>query len=155
MWKYGLLTAVLSLVFFVPDLMSTAVYYDADFFGAMPVGWLPAVTTVCDIANWVMHVLLALFAVSLYEKHAKARIEEICTRCPEEPGRTEALGRSGGTSLAAALLYFAALLLLQSVFSDADLAEAAGRPGLHLVTPPPRSWSGALPHRRNINRRSL
>ena len=79
-------------------------------------GWLPAVTTVCDIANWVMHVLLALFAVSLYEKHAKARIEEICARCPEGPERTEALGRSGGTSLAAALLYFAALLLLQSVF---------------------------------------
>ena len=63
-----------------------------------------------------MHVLLALFAVSLYEKHAKTRIEDICARCPEGPDRTEALGRSGGTSLAAAILYFAVLFLVETIF---------------------------------------
>ena len=116
MWKYGLLTAALSLLFFMPGLMSTAVYYDADFFGSMPLGWLPAVTTVCDIANWGMRVLLALFSVSLYEKHGKARIESICARFPEGPDRTEELARSGGTSLAAAILYFAVILLVEAVF---------------------------------------
>ena len=45
-----------------------------------------------------------------------ARIEEICAHCPEGPERTGALERSGGTSLAAAVLYFAVILLVQSVF---------------------------------------
>lgn len=116
MWKEGIAVAVLSLLLYLPSLTATIAYYNPGFFGDLPLGWLPTAATVADIANWALRVLLALFAVSLYEKHAKARITDICARCPEGPERTEALSRSGGTNLLAAVLYVGILALLEVAF---------------------------------------
>lgn len=116
MWKLGILTGVLSLLFYIPGLMGSTVYYNPDIFGSMPLGWLPVATTVCDLANWLLRVLLALFAVPFYEKHGRARIEAICARTPEGPQRTEALARSGGTNILAAILYFCLIAALEIAF---------------------------------------
>lgn len=116
MWKEGIALAVISLLLYIPSLMGTVAYYNAGFFGDMPVGWLPAAATASDIISWVIRILLALFAVSLYEKHAKARIQEVCARCPEGPERTEELSRAGGTNILAAVLYFGVLALVEVAF---------------------------------------
>lgn len=116
MWKEGIAVAILSLVLYLPGLLSLVAYYNADFFGNMPVGWLGPASTVAEFINWLLRVVLALFSVSLYEKHAKARIIEVCARCPEGPERTEALARSGGTNILAAILYFGILALLYVAF---------------------------------------
>lgn len=116
MWKLGIATAILSLLLYIPGLMSGVAYYNSSVFGNLPLGWLPFATTFCDMANWGLRVLLALFAVPLYEKHGRTRIEEICAQIPEGPDRTEALARSGGTNLLAAILYFCLVALLEIGF---------------------------------------
>lgn len=116
MWKEGIALAALSLLLYIPSLMGTVAYYNAGFFGNMPVAWLSAAATVADIISWVIRILLALFALSLYEKHAKARISEICAHCPEGPERTEELSRAGGTNILAAILYFGILALVEVAF---------------------------------------
>lgn len=116
MWKEGILTAILSMVFYLPGLLATIAYYNPDFFGGMPLGWLSVASTIGEIASWALRVVLALFAVSWYEKHAKNRIEDVCARCPEGPERTEALARSGGTNILAAILYFGIVGLVEVAF---------------------------------------
>lgn len=116
MWKEGIALAVLTILLSLPTMMGTIAYYNAGFFGDMPLGWLPTAATIADIGNWVVRILLAMIAVSLYEKRAKARITAVCDRLPEGPERTEALARSGGTSLLAALLYFGVLALVEVAF---------------------------------------
>lgn len=113
MWKEGIAAAALTLLFYLPTMLTTIAYYNADLFGNMPLGWLPMASTIGEFASWGLRVLLALFSVSLYEKHAKNRIEAICRQCPEGPERTEALARSGGTNVLAAILYIGILALLE------------------------------------------
>ena len=78
----------------------------------MPLGWLNPAITVCDVLSAVLRVALALFSLSLYEKHAKGRIERVCTQVADGPQRAEALARSGGTSMLAAGLFFGGLMML-------------------------------------------
>ena len=94
MWREGILTGILSVLFYLPGLLDVVAYYNPGFFGSLPVGWLPAAATLGEIANWALRVVLALFAVSWYEKHAKNRIETVCSRCPR--------GRSAPRSFPAA-----------------------------------------------------
>lgn len=116
MWKEGIAVAILSLVLYLPGLMSMVAYYNADFFGNMPLDWLAPASTAAEFVNWALRVALGLFSISLYEKRAKARITEVCAHCPEGPERTEALARSGGTNILAAILYFGILALLYVAF---------------------------------------
>ena len=116
MWREGILTGILSVLFYLPGLLDVVAYYNPGFFGSLPVGWLPAAATLGEIANWALRVVLALFAVSLYERHAKTRIETVCSRCPEGPERTQELSRSGGTNVLAAILYFALVGLMEVAF---------------------------------------
>lgn len=116
MWKEGVVTGVLTMLLAVPGLMGTIAYYNPDFFGSMPLGWLNPAITVCDVLSAVLRVALALFSLSLYEKHAKGRIERVCTQVADGPQRAEALARSGGTSMLAAVLYFGVLMMLEVAF---------------------------------------
>ena len=116
MWKEGVVTGVLTMLLAVPGLMGTIAYYNPDFFGSMPLGWLTPAITVCDVLSAVLRVALALFSLSLYEKHAKGRIERVCTQVADGPQRAEALARSGGTSMLAAVLYFGVLMMLEVAF---------------------------------------
>lgn len=113
LWKEGIATALLMMVFSLVSMLNLIAYYDAGFFGSFPIGWLPYAATVCDIGAWALRVLLGLFAVSWYQKRAKARIQDICARCPEGEARTDALLQAGGTSLPAAVLYVVVVLLFE------------------------------------------
>lgn len=116
MWKEGILAALLLMLCYLPGLISMVVYYNPDFFGSMPLGWVSVASTIGEIVGWGLRVVLALFSVSLYEKHAKTRIEAVCARCPEGPERTQELARSGGTNVLAAVLYFGIMALVEVAF---------------------------------------
>ncbi|EFB76010.1 hypothetical protein SUBVAR_05790 [Subdoligranulum variabile DSM 15176] len=116
MWKEGILTGILSMLFYLPGLLDLVAYYNPGFFGPLPTGWLATAATFGEIASWALRVVLALFSVSWYEKHAKSRIETVCSQCPEGPERTEALSRSGGTNILAAILYFGLVALMEVAF---------------------------------------
>ena len=46
----------------------------------------------------------------------KAAVERVCTQVADGPQRAEALARSGGTSMLAAVLYFGVLMMLEVAF---------------------------------------
>lgn len=116
MWKEGILVGVVTILLAIPGLMATVATYNPGFFGSLPLGWLLPAITVCDILSAVVRVLLALFALSLYEKHAKNRIQAVYAQVADQAQRTDALARSGGTNILAAVLYFAVLLLVEMAF---------------------------------------
>lgn len=116
MWKEGILTGLLTILLYLPGLLDLVAYYNPGFFGNMPTGWLPLASTLGETASWALRFILALFAVSWYEKHARSRIQTVCSQYPEGPERSEALSRSGGTNILAAILYFGVVGLMEMAF---------------------------------------
>lgn len=113
LWKEGIVTAVLMLFFTLISTLDLIAYYDADFFGTLPIGWLPYASTICYVGSWALRVLLGLFAVSWYQKRAKARIQNIYAHCPEGEARTDALLQAGGVSVPAVVIYFVVSLVFE------------------------------------------
>ena len=113
MWKQGLLAALVMVLLSIPGFMEIIVTFNPSFFGALPLGWLPAAYTIGEIGTWALKVILGMFAVSWYHESSKAQIEEIYMACPEGENRTELLVQRGGTNLLAAVLYFGIMCLLQ------------------------------------------
>lgn len=118
MWKQGLLTAVLWLLLQVPFLLTILTYFNAPLLGAMPTGWLPTAMVICNFASAFLNFALGLFSVSWYKKEAEANIRAICEEFPEGDARADALALRGGTSMPAAILYYAALTLLGTLFCN-------------------------------------
>lgn len=112
MWKEGIAVGIVMLLLTIPGQLSLIASYNPSVLGDMPLGWLFPAMWICDTLTWVIRVLLALFSLSLYEKRAKVRIEDICARVAEEPQRSEALARSGGVSFAAPLIYVCVMLMM-------------------------------------------
>ena len=113
MWKQGLLASLVLVALNIPGFMELIVTFNPGFFGSMPLGWLSAASTLCQIGSWAFQIVLGLFAVGWYHDQSKAQIQQIYTACPEGELRTQTLAQRGGTSLLSVILYFGILGLLQ------------------------------------------
>lgn len=116
MWKAGVLTGLLTILFMIPELVAVIAYCNPGFFGSLPLGWLSPASTVCSVLSAALRVMLALFSLSLYEKHAKRHIQEVYDQVADGPARTEELARRGGTSVLAVVLFLSILVLVEIAF---------------------------------------
>lgn len=108
LWKLAALFTALEALLTAPSVIYLLAVSDAPLLAGASLDWLPIAMNVCYVVEWILKIVMGMFAFYWYKQEASRRIHAIYAAVPDGPGRADALAMRGGTSLAAVLLYLAA-----------------------------------------------
>lgn len=115
MYRWAAIYSALYVLCYLPTLV--LFWYDtgsALTAGINPNTWI-TIAGVLGYVNMGIKIAAGLFSTYLYKQHASQKIHQVYSVCPQDPQRSQLLGRMGGTNLLAPILFLVGFTAIVSM----------------------------------------
>lgn len=116
MWSWGIFSTLLMIVVNIPGTLYMLQLMNLQVGFVLPQTALTGLSMVCVVINWAASVLFALFAFTLFRKHAAKKLQSLKQSTLSEEEYQQKLSAHGGPSRVAVAAFILLVVAASAVF---------------------------------------